>query len=355
MLANIIYSADYSHHSTQLVHHLISCAFTEKGLPVSERFLMGESANGDLGNIQSLASPRVARKKGIWRYLPSPLTKKLVHLVMDSSIDVVICDGPGVMRPFIPVLERLEHLKLMIVLHGSPRFRNSDVRKLIKYNNRIRLIPVSRQLAGQIACQHPQLKGMVRSVSNTLMPEFERKLYAREEARNKLGLPNDGYVSVIASRLTRKKNVEFAIRAFAKGAGEGRYLAVMGDGPERERLRQLVASLRLEEHVFWLGWVSSGHQYLKAFDLFISASLEEGFGLSLLEAHAAGLPVVCSRIPAHEEVLSKEAYFFDVEDLEGCAQMIATMPPPIGRCNPGERHDEFVRGYLDIYSELSSC
>ncbi len=354
MIANIIYSADYSHHSTQLVHHLITKLFAEQGVPVIEQFLMCDAVGSSSNNIHGLATPKVARKKGVWRYLPSPLTKKLVNLVTDSSIDVVICDGPGVMRPFFPVLEQLKDLKLMVVIHGLTRLRDSDIEKLRKYSRRIRLVAVSRQLADQITCQYPQLKDMLRSVSNTLTPEFDRKLYTRDEARKLLGLPECGYISVVASRLTRKKNAEFAIRAFAKSADEGHYLAVMGDGPEREQLRQLVASLKIERNVFWLGWVSSGHQYLKAFDLFISASLEEGFGLSLLEAHAAGLPVVCSRIPAHEEILGGEAYFFHVDDYDNCAELIARRPPPIGRCDLKARHDDFVRGYLEIYSELSS-
>ncbi len=322
-------------------------------MPVEEYFLV-KGDKQDLANTQvsAITCARVARKKGIWRYLPDVLAGKIARMLVSCRVDVVICDGLGVMRTLIPVMRRLEGLSLLVVIHGLVKFKSEDLDFLQRYSERIRLVTVSPSLATKVKAEYPSIHKITNAVANTLSPDFQAGLLDRDVARSILNLPESGHLSVVLSRLTDKKDVSLVIQAFAKVASENRFLVIMGEGPQKPALEQLVAGLGIEQHVIWLGWVNSASQYLRAFDLFVSASTAEGFGLSVLEAHAAGLPVVCSRLPAHEDVLEHHAAFFDVGDIEGCAAHLFSVVNAEDVCDLKARYEQFSSGYFRLVSEL---
>ena len=70
-----------------------------------------------------------------------------------------------------------------------------------------------------------------------------------------------------------------------------------------EELNNLIRTLNLENKAFLLGYRSDLVELLSSFDIFILPSLSEGFPLVLLEASAAGLPVVCTSIPGNREIV----------------------------------------------------
>ncbi len=114
--------------------------------------------------------------------------------------------------------------------------------------------------------------------------------------RTDLGFDEDNVVFVYTGRLGPEKNLPFLLRAF-KGVAEanpGVRLLLVGDGPERENLEDRVSYMRLNKHVFFAGMVSHDEipRYLKASDVFVTASVTEVHPLSVIEAMAAGLPVL---------------------------------------------------------------
>lgn len=338
-----------------MVHQLISACFESRGVAVWEHFLVGENVKSDgVTSRRHFSSPELARGKGIWRFLPNPLPKKISNALLNRKIELVVGDGLGVARMLYPVMGRLDKLRLMVVIHGMVKFRSDDMAELVRYANRVRLVPVSTQLAAQIAQHYPELKNILRPVSNTLNPDFRSNLLNKREARAVLGLPVQGRLSVVTARLIQKKNVSLVIQAFAADEMLDHYLVIIGDGPDKAALVDLVNSLGIAERVIWLGWIPDASCYLRAFDMFVSASVEEGFGLSVLEAHAAGLPVVCTGIPAHEEALQGEGYYFEVGDTQACAKLMAAELPPSGDCNLEARYRDFCEGYHRVYRELCS-
>ena len=353
MIVNIMYSSDECHKATQSIHRLITRALQEQGMSVEEYFLV-KGAKPELADspLPTITSARVARRKGVWRYLPDMLTGRLERLLTSRGADVVVCDGLGVMRTLVPVMKRLEGLNLLVVIHNLIKFRPEDLVFLQRYSERIRLVMVSPSLAKKIKEEYPSIRKIANAVTNSLSPDFRAKLFDRDLARSILNLPKSGRLSVVLSRLTYKKDVSLVIQAFAKIVSDNHFLVIMGDGPQRPALAQLVADLGMESHVIWLGWVNSASQYLKAFDLFVSASTTEGFGLSVLEAHAAGLPVICSRLPAHEDVLEHHAAFFDVGNIEGCAELLSSVVNGEVVCDLKTRYELFSLGYFRLVSEL---
>ncbi len=80
-------------------------------------------------------------------------------------------------------------------------------------------------------------------------------------------------------------------------------LLLVGDGEMRSQYMQWVEEHGLAAHVYFTGLRHDVASLLKAADLFVLASLREGFSLSVLEAGAASLPIIASRIPTIESVL----------------------------------------------------
>lgn len=109
--------------------------------------------------------------------------------------------------------------------------------------------------------------------------------------------PQRPFILCVA-RLIPTKGVEYLLRAIHLLHSSGRlfpfHLAVAGDGPQRPMLEELTRELGLEEHVTFLGLRSDIPALLAQADLFVLPSLSEGAPLSVLEAMAAGCPVVAT-------------------------------------------------------------
>jgi glycosyltransferase involved in cell wall biosynthesis len=115
--------------------------------------------------------------------------------------------------------------------------------------------------------------------------------------------PKDRTVILSAGRLEDYKNVHQTIGALAH-LDESYVLRIVGDGPARARLEDLAGRLGLRERVLFLGRVSDGavRRWFRTADVYVSMSEHEAFGITLLEALAAGSGVVASDIPAYREV-----------------------------------------------------
>ena len=100
---------------------------------------------------------------------------------------------------------------------------------------------------------------------------------------------------VSVGRLGREKNIRFLIRAVAKIAEyHDVHLLMIGDGPDRAEVEELIAELNLADRVTLVGYVSHRDVFalLKLAELFLFSSMTETQGLGLLESMAMGTPVV---------------------------------------------------------------
>jgi len=118
--------------------------------------------------------------------------------------------------------------------------------------------------------------------------------------RKKLGLVDDDIVIVTVGRVVSRKNVDALIDSVTRlkgpdGHNERVKLIVIGDGPERSRLMDLVNDQQRQSQIQLVGNIDneSKHEYLACADIYASTSIHEGFGLVFLEGMHAGLPIVC--------------------------------------------------------------
>jgi glycosyltransferase involved in cell wall biosynthesis len=131
----------------------------------------------------------------------------------------------------------------------------------------------------------------------------ETAFLPREEARARLNIPGETRHTVIGTvaELHRNKGVDILLNALVQIPEA--VLVVVGDGEERRALEAQIKRLRLEERVELKGFVPDAASLLKAFDLFVLASRKEGLPYVLLEAGAAGTPVIASTVGGIPEIV----------------------------------------------------
>lgn len=127
---------------------------------------------------------------------------------------------------------------------------------------------------------------------------------SRAAAARAVRPPADACRILMVARLDPIKDQATLLRAFAAAAVPGWQLQLVGEGPDRPRLESLARELGLDPAQVLLGRRSDIPELLGQADLFaFSTTPAEGFGIALIEALAAGLPVIASDVPACREVL----------------------------------------------------
>ncbi|HYS78280.1 MAG TPA: glycosyltransferase [Candidatus Dormibacteraeota bacterium] len=130
----------------------------------------------------------------------------------------------------------------------------------------------------------------------------------RAEARAALGLPALDPLIGSVGRLSREKGHTFLLRALPAivTAFPGAGCVLAGDGPSRRDLEDEARGLGMSDRVVFLGHRGDVPAILSALDLFVQPSLYEGFGMSLLEAMAARLPIIATRVGGIPEVVDDQ-------------------------------------------------
>ncbi|PQO41348.1 glycosyltransferase family 4 protein [Blastopirellula marina] len=152
---------------------------------------------------------------------------------------------------------------------------------------------------------------------------------ALQGAQPSFSLNNEMPLAVYTGRLHPKKGLLAAVSAWP--AVLQRFpdakLLLVGEGPQETELRERIASLGLQGRVFLPGVFDDVSDLLDAADLFLLPSHEEGMSLSLLEAMAAGLPVIATDIPGNRQLVEagRNGLLFPVDDVTALAEEIANV------------------------------
>jgi glycosyltransferase involved in cell wall biosynthesis len=148
---------------------------------------------------------------------------------------------------------------------------------------------------------------------------------ARRDVRRELGISDEARVIGFIGRLAPQKRLKNLIWAFEliKVLQQDVVFVVVGDGPERARLEQFAHNLELGPRLKFLGHRDDAQKLLPAFDVFWLASDFEGLSNSIMEAMAAGLPIVASDIPPNRELVvhNQTGYLAPVGDRVAFAQL----------------------------------
>ena len=137
--------------------------------------------------------------------------------------------------------------------------------------------------------------------------DFNKKNEWFHEIRTKYNLPTDSFVYGYVGRLLRDKGNNELFTAFRLIENDfpTAYLLVVGDNSVFEKIdKELVDWAVKDNRIIFTGFTKETEKYYSALDCFVLPSYHEGFGTSIIEAEAMGIPVISTNIPGPREAVS---------------------------------------------------
>jgi glycosyltransferase involved in cell wall biosynthesis len=222
------------------------------------------------------------------------------------------------------VIVKIPSLKYVQYLNGGSLSR--ELRRWIITKKTDRFIAVSTEMLEALreAGIAPEKLALISNGIELTAPRNTNPCALKQELSENPERP----VVLFVGRLVKEKGVDRLLRAWASLPGhETMLLLIVGDGPLREDLESQAKKLRLFPSVRFLGHQAEVSKFYSVADLFVLPSKTEGMSNSLLEAMAAGLPVVASKVGGNKDVIEDQqsGFLVDWEDTTLCAEMLLTL------------------------------
>src|ERR1700687_1563750 len=236
-----------------------------------------------------------------------------------------------VRRYALPFMLFLKHASLLHTVHNmaesesEPRARWSQ-----RYAFNHGVVPVA--VAEEVALSLERLYGIQQCpvIPNCIpMDWYACPQTPRREWREREGFGENDVLFVCVARFAPQKNHALLLKALAQGPASDpkAHLVLVGEGALREQLEQQAKNLGLAGQAHFLGLRTDIPDVLGAMDVFVLTSDYEGTPLSVMEAMASGLPVVCTAAGGVPDLFEagKEGFLVqpgDVKDLSDALELL---------------------------------
>lgn len=319
------------------------------------------------------------------------------HELTEIGIDVVALERPVGFRPGlghrVADVARRHDASVIHAHHYSPfvysclaRFWRPAVQIVFTEHGRLSDAPPSarRRLANKLLARVPSRVFTVSEdlkrhlVGEGFTPGALEVIYngidvgpvpdrtTRDDVRRDLGASDGTFVVGTIARLDPVKDLGTLLEASARVLAERPVVvAIVGDGPQRDALETRARALGIHSQVRFLGHREDARRWLAGCDAYVNCSVSEGVSLTILEAMAAALPIVATRVGGTPEVIdSSSGKLIPSRDP---AVLASTLLDLAGR--PDEREDlgraarcrlethftvdRMVREYGEVYASLT--
>jgi glycosyltransferase involved in cell wall biosynthesis len=166
---------------------------------------------------------------------------------------------------------------------------------------------------------------------------FMHPLHTRSEMRKELGLNESHFVAGTVARLDNIKNHHLIVSAALrlKNSFPDIRFVFVGDGELRDELAARIEAHGMKDRFIFTGWRNDIPDLLAAFDIFIMCSKNEGMGRAFVEAQAAGVPVIGTRVGGVAEVLDegRTGYLVDPDNPDELAAKVEILYRQRNHCH----------------------
>ena len=298
------------------------------------------------------------------------LSRKGFELFLQDRFDLIQASRHDLLENLIPawVLSTIFRVPFVVTFHHLNPNDRMPIRELYgsrvrKYRNRFRaailtLDDVAKRLL------YPRADGYL-AVSNATKSDVVEafrlsgdRIFVSGDGvdfQRLSSFPHSGtktYDAIFVGRVAEVKGIDVLLDAWRlvnQSKPEARLLIIGGGEPTNVRkYRERIEQLGLQKAILMTGFVPDDQlvKLLRSSKVFVLPSYREGFGLSVAEAMACGLPVVISDIPSLRETFSDVASFFPPGDAEKLSkEIVALLGDDQLREKVGHRNEAFIRKY----------
>jgi glycosyltransferase involved in cell wall biosynthesis len=280
---------------------------------------------------------------------------QVYKLFKQSSFDLAIAHRyksiylAGLMSYFFP-------LKLVLgVAHEHKVFKRITRSLFVTFwRKRIVILGVSDSVTKDVetSCAGLKAQGRLYTLNNCIDLSKKTELLSSAEARKALGVASNALLLGTVGRLVAKKNHALLIQGFARADLPARStLLLIGSGPEEDKLKALAADLKIEDRVVFKGHIPEAFRYLRALDIFVFSSCDaEAFGIVLLEAMLAEIPIISSNAKGPAEVMKDTGWLFDLSRVEDLAKTMSC----VNSLSEADRKARTAAAIVRLESEYST-
>ncbi len=235
-------------------------------------------------------------------YSPVALTR-FARWLRDSGTDAIVISSWSDM-PAGAIAARLARVPRVIVRLGiARRVRRRSMQALALRRFVTDVIVNAEVVRDTLLASAPWLEpSRVHLVRNAVVPRPVTE-QRRASLRREMGDGGNAMLLASAGNAYPRKGFDRLLRAFARGAPVDARLAIIGGGPQLDELQQLSRALGVHERVALLGHRTDAPELIAASDAFALASRNEGMANVILEAMAAGRPIVATDVSGVSEAL----------------------------------------------------
>lgn len=260
------------------------------------------------------------------KYSLAPI-KELRELIEKEKIDVLHCHlfkaqffGYLLKKRYFP------KIKLIIHEHGQIFQNDFYYNKFmnIAQNKTDLFIAVSKATRQKLIQKAKINPKKIKILYNFVdLNKFNRKSITINinKEKDKLRIKKDEFVIGFVGRLAKVKGCEYLIKALPHLNFKYKVL-IVGEGPEREKLAKLAKKLEMGNKIIFLGYRNDLINIYPIFDVLVVPSLNESFGLNVLEAQVLGVPVIGSNIEGLKELILDKRSLFNKRDSKNLALKI---------------------------------
>ena len=337
--------------------HLVDLcrALRKRGVSLTVIYLKGD---GYWVNELELMGVKIVPLKAR-RYADPGAVLRLRKAVANARPDIVHAHMPPAELYAVLALRGMERVRLVVSKHNDqePFYRGPGSALIERFSARRAhaVIAISEAVRSYFATAWPAKLGYkLVTVRYGLTPiaDDAAEVGAARALRQEWGIGEDDILYGTVARLVEQKSIPTLLRAFGdlrNRADASVRLVLVGQGPLESELRALADELGISDVVVWAGFRTDIPAVMRSLDVFVLSSIYEGFGLVLLEAMEASLPIVASKISAIPEIVveGETGYLVPSRDPQALADAMALMLAKAERRLLGQAgHDRLLSDFV---------